>query len=92
MDSTQETQKHIDRVQELLGIISQKLEERGFNHDYTKLIDPEKTGFDDMTHKLAQTTYGSDEYKQMLKDLKPILDHHYVNNSHHPESINRKTR
>jgi hypothetical protein len=85
MDSTQETTKHIERVQELLGVISDKLVERGYNHDYSKLHNPEKVGFDEMTHKLSSTTYGSDEYKQMLKDLKPILDHHYENNSHHPE-------
>jgi len=85
MDSTEETQKHINRVQELIGIMCDKLIERGYNHDGSKLLEPEKQGFDDMTHKLSSTTYDSDEYKQMLIDLKPTLDHHYSNNSHHPQ-------
>ena len=38
-----------------------------------------------MTEKLKSSTYGSEAYKQMLKDLQPTLDHHYANNSHHPE-------
>ena len=29
--------------------------------------------------------YGSDEYNQSLAELKPALEHHYQNNSHHPE-------
>lgn len=28
---------------------------------------------------------GSEEYKEYLKELKVALDHHYQNNSHHPE-------
>jgi hypothetical protein len=46
---------------------------------------PEKELFDEFTPKLAGSTYGSDEYKEMLKGLKPALDHHYLYNSHHPE-------
>ena len=85
MDSKLETTKHILRVRDLLMEFRDKLQQRGIDHDDSKLKEPEKTGFDEMTAKLNSTTYGSDEYKQMLKDLKPILDHHYQNNSHHPE-------
>ena len=41
--------------------------------------------FDEFTPKLKDCTYGSDEYKEFLKGLKVALDHHYKNNSHHPE-------
>lgn len=34
---------------------------------------------------MAALTYGSDEYKKCLQAIKPALDHHYANNSHHPE-------
>jgi hypothetical protein len=34
---------------------------------------------------LRALVYGSDEYKENLKRLKPALDHHYKLNSHHPE-------
>jgi hypothetical protein len=39
----------------------------------------------EFTPKLAGSTYGSEEYKGFLAAMKPALDHHYANNSHHPE-------
>lgn len=54
-------------------------------HDASKLQEPEKSAFDRMTPKLKGLTYGSQEYKDALAELKPALDHHYANNSHHPE-------
>ena len=53
--------------------------------DNSKLESPEKELFDEYTPKLKDCTYGSDEYKEFLKGLKVALDHHYANNSHHPE-------
>lgn len=56
------------------------------NHDASKLVSPEKDGFDKYTPMLAKMEYGSDEYKKCLEELQhPYLDHHYANNSHHPE-------
>ena len=34
---------------------------------------------------MRDSTYGSEEYNQFLKDLKPALDHHYGVSRHHPE-------
>lgn len=85
MDSRIETTKHILRVKDLIREFRELLQQRGIDHDDSKLKEPEKTGFDEFTEKLHGVTYGSPEYKQMLMDLKPILDHHYSNNSHHPE-------
>lgn len=84
-DSTDETRKHIFRVRELLYIIQNKLEERGFKHDQSKLESPEKEGFDEVAGALKGLTYGSDEYKAKLENLKPIIEHHYKHNSHHTE-------
>lgn len=84
-DSRQETLEHILRVRELLYIVQNKLEARGFAHDQTKLGPNEKPIFDRVTGKLKGLTYGSYEYKASLKDLGPALTHHYANNSHHPE-------
>jgi len=58
---------------------------RGLVHDASKLLEPEKTTFDTCTLKLKSMAYGSAEYKAALDELKPALDHHYANNSHHPE-------
>jgi len=84
-DSTEETTKHITRVQQLIQQICTELIRRGSIHDKSKLESPEKEAFDEMTPKLKGCTYGSDEYKGFLKELTPALDHHYKNNTHHPE-------
>ena len=51
----------------------------------SKLADPEKTTFDEYTPKLKTSTYGSDEYKRFLAEMRPALEHHYAENRHHPE-------
>lgn len=84
-DSKADTLLHIKRVNELLGKASTELIKRGAVHDNSKLESPEKEMFDEYTPKLKHSTYGSDEYKDFLKELKVALDHHYKNNSHHPE-------
>jgi hypothetical protein len=84
-DSSNDTWKHINRVRELIEGLRTILKVRGMVHDASKLDEPEKSIFDEMTPKLKASTYGSDEYKTMLAGMKPALDHHYVNNLHHPE-------
>lgn len=84
-DSKKETIKHKERVNELLNRFSKGILKRAEVHDNSKLKDPEKKLFDEFTPKLKGVTYGSDEYKSFLKGLKPALDNHYKENSHHPE-------
>jgi hypothetical protein len=84
-DSKTDTLLHIKRVAQLLTEASAELIRRANVHDNSKLNSPEKEFFDEYTPKLAGCTYGSDEYKSFLKELKVGLDHHYANNSHHPE-------
>lgn len=84
-DSTKDTLRHKFRVQSLISNIRHKLFLRGENHDDSKLESPEKELFDEFTPKLKGSTYGSEEYKENLKGLGPALEHHYANNSHHPE-------
>jgi len=84
-DSAADTLKHIQRVAALLGDCATELIRRGQVHDASKLLPPEKDGFDEATPKLKTLVYGSEEYRQSLADLKPALDHHYAANSHHPE-------
>jgi len=80
-----ETWKHIHRVRTLLDFCIAKLLDRGKNHDQSKLESPEVEMFTEYTPQLAQTTFGSTEYNELKKKLKPALDHHYANNRHHPE-------
>lgn len=84
-DSTADTLLHIKRVSTLLNTFSTEMLKRANIHDDSKLKMPEKELFDKMTPLLASVKYGTPEYKQMLEELKPALDHHYSNNSHHPE-------
>jgi hypothetical protein len=62
-----------------------QLIKRALFHDRTKLQKEEKAGFDEYTPKLAGATYGSEEYKKFLEELKTYLNHHYAKNRHHPE-------
>lgn len=84
-DSIEDTLKHIKRVNEILIYFSVDLLKRAAIHDDSKLHSPEKELFDEFTPKLKESTYGSDEYYEFLEGLKEALDHHYKNNSHHPE-------
>lgn len=84
-DSTVDTLLHKKRVAQLMTESSIELIKRANVHDDSKLLSPEKELFDEFTPKLKGTTYGSDEYKSFLTQLKVGLDHHYANNSHHPE-------
>lgn len=80
-----ETLAHIRRVQQLLNGCIGNLLARGERHDASKLASPEVEVFTEFTPKLKNSTYGSDEYKSFLAQMKPALDHHYANNDHHPE-------
>lgn len=84
-DSRPETQAHINRVRYFLGFAIANLCERCNKHDASKLVEPELSAFDIATPKLAETEYGSEEYKQSLRDIRPALDHHFAHNDHHAE-------
>lgn len=84
-DSKADTLEHIRKVSINLNNFAKDLLERANNHDESKLHSPEKELFDVYTPRLANLTYGSDEYKANLAELQPALDHHYANNSHHPQ-------
>jgi hypothetical protein len=90
--SVPETRKHIDQVGFFINKIILQLISRGYLHDRSKLEDPEVTHFDSYTPMLASSTYGSDEYKQLLKELEPALKHHYSENRHHPEHFENGIR
>jgi hypothetical protein len=54
-------------------------------HDKSKYSWVEAKGFATTIFDLKHSTYGSDEYKELLKKIEPCLKHHYENNAHHPE-------
>jgi hypothetical protein len=85
VDSTQDTKDHINKVQTRIAEFQAALDERASLHDRSKLIETEKSGYDVLTAKLAELTYGSDAYRAALAEAKPTIDHHYQMNTHHPE-------
>jgi hypothetical protein len=85
MDSTHDTQEHISKVQVRIAEFQAALDDRAAAHDRSKLEEPEKSGYDVLTAKLADLVYGSDEYRAALIEGRPTIAHHYAHNSHHPE-------
>lgn len=84
-DSKNDTLEHIEKVRKYINIIIDELKNRAEKHDSSKLSGIEKDIFDIYTPKLRNTTYGSDEYKKYLSEMKVGLDRHYNMNKHHPE-------
>jgi hypothetical protein len=80
-----ETYKHIQEVQKNITLFIKRLLERSNKHDQSKLEEPECSIFGEFNDRLAEVEYGSEEYKQLLEQVRPAIDHHYSKNSHHPE-------
>ena len=85
-DSLPDTLAHIRRVNQLLIECCEMLQRRAVVHDASKLVEPEKSGFDRLKAlSLSGMAYGSEEYRACLRSEKPAIQHHYAHNSHHPE-------
>lgn len=84
-DSLKDTVDHINNVRTKLNSVVMDFLRRMVNHDKTKTESPEKEGYDKFTPLLGQNEYGSDAYWKTLDEMKPITDHHYLHNSHHPQ-------
>lgn len=84
-ECVKDTKKHIANVGKYMIAMSEGIKFRASNHDSSKLDAPELEVFAIYGPKLKGSTYGSDEYKGFLKEMKVALDHHYSNNRHHPE-------
>jgi hypothetical protein len=83
-----ETREHVDAVARYLKKAQLDLHRRELFHDDSKFEEPEKSGFMAMAEelRLADTEYGSDEYRAILKKYKDsTIGHHYALNDHHPE-------
>lgn len=84
-DSTHDTQSHINKVQVRIAEFQVELDTRAALHDRSKLQEPEKSSYDQLSADLRDIVYGTDEYRAALAAAKPVIDHHYAHNSHHPE-------
>jgi hypothetical protein len=77
--------KHKQDVGFELIKFASELGKRAVVHDTSKFSDEESKLFEEVTPKLKHLTYGTEEYRQQLREIKPAITHHYQHNSHHPE-------
>ena len=80
-----DTMAHIEMVRKYMKFVNDRIIIRAIEHDKSKLEEDELPYFAAVNSRLKNLTFGSEEYKKNLEDLKPALDHHYNRNSHHPE-------
>lgn len=80
-----QTMRHIETVRNYLNVCLIELIHRQEQHDQSKLLPPEVDAYEAITHQLRGLTYGSDEYRAVLRAQKPAIHHHYQCNAHHPE-------
>lgn len=83
------TLEHIREVRLLLKRAAIDLLDRAETHDRSKLSPAELPVFVEFTPRLKGATYGSEEYKGFLREMKPALDNHYAQNRHHPEHFEK---
>jgi hypothetical protein len=84
-DSREDTLEHIRQVALRIGNVCQELHSRGLAHDASKLGPEEKPTLDAVLPLLKAIPYGTAEYRDAVKQLGAARDHHFANNSHHPE-------
>lgn len=89
-ESKCQTYRHKQKVSEFMNHMIKMLMDASLRHDDSKLGDFQSKVFADYTDKLATCTYGSDEYKTYLKEMKIALDLHYAEENHHPEHFGDK--
>ncbi len=84
-EAMRETLRHVRRVGDLVNAMAYELNSRAVHHDASKFSPEEFELFAESTPRLKGLTYGSPEYKASLETLRPAIEHHNANNTHHPE-------
>jgi hypothetical protein len=84
-DSMPDTLAHIFLVRLHLNQAADTIRVRGWDHDRSKLEEPEKSMFDVIRPRLDRDDIDSDEYRATLRENEAALRHHYDRNRHHPE-------
>jgi hypothetical protein len=84
-DSRAETLAHIHRVRDHIGTFLSVMLARAAAHDASKLVEPEKSAFDQLLPRLRGVPYGSAEFRAVEAAMAGPIAHHHAANSHHPE-------
>lgn len=76
---------HIRKVQTYLMQLVIELHSRALLHDSSKLMPLELDGYAGLSDAVRGLKYGTEEYRAAFEPFKPIIQHHYEANDHHPE-------
>lgn len=77
--------RHRDYVRLALTLVSQNIERRAIEHDASKMLDDEFSGFARINAIARVNKFGTPEYKDSMRKEKTTIDLHFSRNSHHPE-------
>lgn len=80
-----DVEKHKANVKKFIYRLITDLSRRAEHHDDSKFVDPEKASYIKHVPLLRETTYGSEEYKNVVRSMTPAVEHHYAANRHHPQ-------
>lgn len=83
--NTENILQHKRLVASYIEQVVSDLIKRAIVHDDTKFGPEEFDAYEEALPKFEQTVYGSPEYIQVCKDIKPAIQHHITSNRHHPE-------
>lgn len=84
-DSLSKARKHRNIVSNLINLLIMELHKKAETHDQSKLESPEAEIFAYYPDFIEKSNYMSEEYKSLLKEYNSGIEHHFQNNSHHPE-------
>lgn len=82
------THQHIARVRQLLGEFAIEMIRRGDQHDASKFDPVEMGPLEELQKRVdaeGSAPFGSAEYERRKVLLGPMIRHHNIHNSHHPE-------
>lgn len=68
--------------------VCRALMRRAWKHDFSKYSKNEYPYFA-RANSLNKLKYGTEAYKKNLESIQPALEHHYKNNSHHPQHYSK---
>jgi hypothetical protein len=84
-DSRAASLAHIHHVRDNIEIFVAEMLRRGRVHDASKFSDAEKPALDEAMPLLKGVAYGSPEWNSIIDQIRPMMEHHFRHNSHHPE-------
>ncbi len=77
--------RHRDYVRLALLKVIHDLEARSLEHDASKMLDDEFSGFARINAVARTHKFGSPEYKASMQQERATIDLHFSRNTHHPE-------